>query len=71
MDYHFPVLALVDLTSARDMTTVGDLTKAIERCKLRPHTSQIPIYAFDNQVDTVPLQGARKAGPIRRGRAVN
>lgn len=56
VDRYFPVLALVDLQTA------GDWAEAIRRCKLRPHTKQIPIYAFGSHVDTATLQAARQAG---------
>lgn len=56
VDHYFPVLALVDLQ------TPGDWQEAIRRCKLRPHTRQIPIYAFGSHVDTATLKTARQAG---------
>jgi CheY-like chemotaxis protein len=56
VDYHFPVLVLVDVNSP------GEWLDAIHRCKLRPHTRQIPIYAFGSHVDTATLNAARKAG---------
>ena len=56
VDYHFPVLVLIDLN------TVGDWPGAIRRCKLRPHTRQIPIYGFGSHVDSATLTAARKAG---------
>lgn len=56
VDYHFPVLVLVDLNLP------GDWAEAIRRCKLRPHTRQIPIYAYGSHVDTAALAAARKAG---------
>jgi predicted metal-dependent hydrolase len=56
VDYHFPVLVLVDLNLP------GDWASAIRRCKLRPHTKQIPIYAYGSHVDTATLAAARKAG---------
>ena len=56
VDRHFPVLALVDLKSA------GDWNRAIRRCKLRPHTRQIPIYAFGSHVEVETLKAARQAG---------
>jgi CheY-like chemotaxis protein len=52
----FPVVALVDLA------TPGDWATAIQRCKLRPHTRAIPIYAFGSHVDAATLQAARRAG---------
>jgi len=56
LDQYFPVLALVDLK------TPGDWETAIRRSKMRPHTRQIPIYAFGSHVDVQTLQRARKAG---------
>jgi CheY-like chemotaxis protein len=56
MDRYFPVLAFVDLS------TPGDWQGAIARCKLRPHTKQIPIYAFGSHVDVTTLKAARQAG---------
>jgi predicted metal-dependent hydrolase len=56
VDRHFPVVALVDLA------TPGDWAAAIQRCKLRPHTRAIPIYAFGSHVDAATLQAARRAG---------
>jgi hypothetical protein len=56
VDYHFPVLVLVDVNSP------GAWLDAIHRCKLRPHTRQIPVYAFGSHVDTATLAAARKAG---------
>jgi uncharacterized protein len=56
VDFHFPVLVLVDLNLP------GDWTGAIRRCKLRPHTKLIPIYAYGSHVDTASLATARAAG---------
>ena len=56
LDRHFPVLGLVDLGAA------GDWALAITRCKMRPHTSHIPIIAFGSHVDTATLRTARQAG---------
>lgn len=56
VDAHFPVLILVDLQ------TPGDWEGAIRRCKLRPHTRLIPLYAFGSHVDTAALTAARRAG---------
>lgn len=56
VDFHFPVLALLDLNAP------GDWERAIARCKLRPHTRQVPIYAYGSHVDTATLAAARKAG---------
>jgi hypothetical protein len=56
VDYHFPVLALVDLDTA------GDWPGAIARCKLRPHTRGVPIVAFGSHVDVEMLAAARRAG---------
>jgi predicted metal-dependent hydrolase len=51
-----PVLVLVDLNAP------GDWEAAIQRLKMRPHTRQIPIYAFGSHVDTATLTMARRAG---------
>jgi predicted metal-dependent hydrolase len=56
LDRYFPVLALLDLKTA------GDWETAIRRSKMRPHTRQIPIYAFGSHVDVETLQRARRAG---------
>ena len=56
IDHYFPVLALVDLQ------TPGDWALAITRCKMRPQSRQIPLYAFGSHVDVAILQAARKAG---------
>jgi hypothetical protein len=56
VDRYFPVLALVDLD------TPGDWQTAIVRCKLRPHTRQVPIYAFGSHVEVETLRAARQAG---------
>lgn len=56
VDHHFPVLILVDLQ------TPGDWRLAITRCKLRPQSRQIPLYAFGSHVDGATLQAARQAG---------
>jgi predicted metal-dependent hydrolase/CheY-like chemotaxis protein len=56
VDRHFPVVAFVDLAAP------GDWTAAIQRCKLRPHTRGIPLYAFGSHVDAATLQAARRAG---------
>lgn len=56
VDQHFPVLILVDLQ------TPGDWRLAISRCKLRPQSRQIPLYAFGSHVDVATLQAARQAG---------
>lgn len=56
LDAYFPVLALLDLA------TPGDWQHAIQRCKLRPHTRSIPLYAFGSHVDTETLNAARRAG---------
>ncbi len=56
LDRCFPVLALLDLASQ------GDWFAAIQRCKLRPHTRQIPLYAFGSHVDAETLLRARRAG---------
>lgn len=51
-----PVLALLDLGAP------GDWESAIRRCKLRPHTRHVPIYAFGSHVDAATLRAARLAG---------
>lgn len=56
LDRYFPILALFDLEAP------GDWEKALARCKLRPHTRSIPIYAFGAHVDHTILQAAHKAG---------
>lgn len=56
VDRTFPVLALVDLD------TPGDWQSAIARCKLRPHTRQVPVVAFGSHVDVDALRAARHAG---------
>jgi predicted metal-dependent hydrolase/CheY-like chemotaxis protein len=56
VDYHFPSLVLIDLNLD------GDWPAAIRRCKLRPHTRQIPIYAYGSHVDVSSLAAARAAG---------
>jgi predicted metal-dependent hydrolase len=61
VDYHFPVLVLVDLNLP------GDWSRAIRRCKLRPHTKLIPIYAYGSHVDTAALAAARQAGADHAG----
>lgn len=56
VDQYFPVLILLDLA------TPGDWPLAITRCKMRPQSRQIPIYAFGSHVDVATLQAARRAG---------
>lgn len=56
IDGRFPVLAFLDLSAP------GDWEGAIRRVKLRPHTRQVPIYAFGSHVDAETLKRARKAG---------
>jgi len=56
LDQHFPVLALVD------MGITGEWLSAVERCKLRPHTKQIPIHTFGNNCAKAVLRAARKVG---------
>jgi len=56
VDLYFPVLTLLDLN------TTGDWKLAITRCKMRPQSRQIPIYAFGSHVDVEALQTARRAG---------
>lgn len=56
VDRTFPWLALVDLN------TPGDWETAIRRCKMRPHTRAVPIYAFGSHVEVEILKRARQAG---------
>jgi CheY-like chemotaxis protein len=56
VDRYFPWLALVDLN------TPGDWETAIRRCKMRPHTRGVPIYAFGSHVEVEILKRARQAG---------
>jgi CheY-like chemotaxis protein len=56
VDRYFPWLTLVDLN------TPGDWETAIRRCKLRPHTRAVPIYAFGSHVEVDVLKRARQAG---------
>src|SRR5215204_250944 len=56
VDFYFPVLVLIDLNLP------SDWEGAIRRCKLRPHTKLIPIYAYGSHVDTATLTAARRAG---------
>jgi len=56
VDHYFPVLILVDLQ------TPGDWQLAITRCKMRPQSRQIPLYAFGSHVEVATLQAARQAG---------
>lgn len=56
IDAHDPVLAILDVAAA------GDWEDVIRRVKLRPHTRQIPIYAFGSHVDADALRRARRAG---------
>ena len=56
VDSQDPVLILLDLK------TPGDWQAAIRTLKIRPHTRQIPVYAFGSHVDTETLKLARQAG---------
>ena len=56
VDQRYPVLILIDLSAPGDWPTL------IQRCKLRPHTRKIPIYAFGSHVDAATLREARRAG---------
>lgn len=56
VDRYFPRLALVDLN------TPGDWETAIRRCKMRPHTRAVPIYAFGSHVEVEILKRARQSG---------
>lgn len=60
IDRHFPVLGLVDLDAPADL--MGDTVAAIARCKLRPHSRQIPVYAFGSDVGSGRFGAAHKAG---------
>jgi hypothetical protein len=52
----FPVLTLVNLD------TPGDWASAMTRCKLLPHTKQIPLHAFTWKADGERWQAAQRAG---------
>lgn len=56
VDHYFPVLILMDLQAP------GDWQLAITRCKMRPQSRQIPLYAFGSHVDVATVQAARQAG---------
>ncbi len=56
VDSQDPVLILLDLK------TPGDWQEAIRTLKSRPHTRQIPLYAFGSHVDVETLRAARQAG---------
>lgn len=56
MDRTFPVWSLVDLA------TTGDWITAIEQCKLRPHSKQIPIHAVGGERDIRQREAAQRAG---------
>ncbi len=56
VDRYFPVVTLLDLD------TPGDWKLAITRCKMRPQSRQISIYAFGSAVDGDVLKVARQAG---------
>ena len=56
VDSRDPVLILLDLK------TPGDWQTAIRTLKTRPHTRQIPLYAFGSHVDVETLRIARQAG---------
>jgi predicted metal-dependent hydrolase len=56
VDRWLPVLILIDVDSS------GDWPRAIQRCKNRPHTQHIPIYAFSCQDNAPLLEQARAAG---------
>lgn len=55
-DAFFPVLALIELPLADDWAA------AVQRCKLRPHSSAIPVYVFGSYLDDAMMQVARAAG---------
>jgi len=56
VDFHFPVLALLDLNAAAGWEA------ALRRLKLRPHTRLVPIIAFGSHVEPDTLRAARVAG---------
>ncbi len=56
VDQWLPVLILVDTDAP------GDWQGAIQRCKNRPHSQHIPIYAFDSQDNAERLALAGAAG---------
>lgn len=56
LDRHFPRLALLDLDAP------GNWRSALRRCKLRPHTRPIPVYAFGRKPDAATQQAAQAAG---------
>lgn len=56
VDRSFPVLVLVDLDAP------GDWAFAVRRIKTRPHSRQIPVYAFGSHVEVDTLRKARSAG---------
>lgn len=56
IDRSLPVLILIDLGID------GDTDAVIRGCKLRPHTSHIPIYAFGSHLNAEALQAARASG---------
>jgi DNA-binding response OmpR family regulator len=56
IDAHDPVLALLDLAAE------GDWADAIRRCKLRPHTSHVPI--LPSAATSMPDACAQPARPV-------
>ena len=56
VDFHFPVLALLDLNADAGWEA------AVRRLKLRPHTRGVPIIAFGSHVEADILRAARVAG---------
>lgn len=56
LDFYFPVLGVIDLTAEKEWY------QTIQRCKLRPHTKQIPIHLLDNQEDQSTAKTAAQAG---------
>lgn len=56
VDQWLPVLILIDVDAS------GDWPRAIQRCKNRPHTQHIPIYAFSRQDNATRLEQAHAAG---------
>ncbi len=56
IDSQMPVLILIDLS------TPCDTGEIIARCKLRPNSTQIPIYAYGSHVDADSLKSAQQSG---------
>lgn len=62
VDRWFPVLILVEWKSEASSAGTETWAEAIRRCKLRPQTRHIPIYAFGDESNSVTQQQARRAG---------